>query len=463
MRQKKRKKKIMLISTLATAALIIGGLTFAWYTSRDSVTNTFKTSGNLKTVVVENFTPPTNWQPGVTTDKVVQITNTGTIDAYTRVRLDEVLTYYKKGDALALNGTNTVSDYSETAVPYVQVDAEAIEKTVETWNAAHESSDDGTYVQLTAKQLTDDYGVPESVASNLVIYMKTAKADSTDADGKEVENGNNYEFIGYYDTGLVEKGSSNTVDETTTNKKICYELNIVPTIHDTESVADGVTTSATKTDITHTKSITLDCSIYKATKVVVDKNNSTKSEENISTYIELEFNTAGTSNQSDWYYLDGYYYYRGILPSGQSTTPLLKAVRMRDDVGNDVINATYELTVVSDSTQAVEEAFEGTWGLNSTNYSTIITNLASNPTTASNIARPTTKSSCEYDKENKLELACSNDLNGLIGASRTHDATVVAGARQTASESGTEAASVSSNNGENNEDNSTEGSSTDAS
>jgi alternate signal-mediated exported protein len=478
---KKRKKKVMLIATLSTAAIIVGGLTFAWYTSRDSVTNTFKTSGSLKTVVVENFTPPTNWQPGVTTDKVVQVTNTGTIDAYTRVKLDEVLTYYEKTGELALDGSSTVADYvgDKMTYPYIRVDAEAIEKTVKDWNDAvaeankttttatsdltqsggttgttsegtdnddtasstestAESTDNNNkYVKLTADELKT-LGL-ENYSSNLVIYRKASTAYSKNSSGEVVENGINYEYLGYYDTGYVE---SNVSDEETGKKKICYELNItVPNLTDTQS-SDGSYNQLTNID--HVASTKISCSLSKANLVTISTNSETddpNKNKNISDFIELEFNTEGASGESDWYYDNGYYYYRGILASGQSTSPLLKAVRFKEDVGNGMTNLTYNLTVVSDSTQATKEAFNAQWSndlteentekdITATTFETIITNLAKGGgIVASNIIGE----NCAYSTSNKTACSANADLAELISSSRTHDGedTNVTGARST--------------------------------
>ncbi len=428
---KKRKKKIMLISTLATAALIIGGLTFAWYTSKDSVTNTFKTSGNLKTVVVENFTPPTNWQPGVTTDKVVQVTNTGTVDAYTRVRLDEVLTYYKKKSDTPVLLSDSVPDSKKT---YVKVDAEAIEKTVTNWNA-DEANKDQQYLPIS------DVFPDASVPSGAVIYVKKSLANSKDSDTHVVEHGNNYDFIGYYDTGEVTKDVEGSDGN---DKKICYELSIVPTITDTQSPSDG--SANAETDIEHTLSVELECGIYEAEEVVVP-NDSTE----ISKYIELEFNTKGASSESDWYFCDGWYYYRGVLASGQSTSALLKAVRFKENAPNDIINATYDLTVVSESTQAVKEAFE-TWAPEATaaaadedadtattattpkfSYETIITNLTAENTKShpTNIAT-TSKSKCAYSTIADNNAVCSDNLADMLKGYRTHETdSAVTNARKT--------------------------------
>jgi alternate signal-mediated exported protein len=262
---KKKKKRLMLIATLGTAAIIIGGLTFAWYTSKDSVTNTFKATGNLKTVVVENFTPPTNWQPGVTTDKVVQVTNTGTVDAYTRVQLVHNLSYSAKVKA-SDDATNVINGYSvipltgysyetgtktitgaqklETEVKLAKtttegaqtafvVNSTAIEETVKNYNNATENADRPYYAistdtsgNLVVNKIVYTDGVkslatidkePEWLApltgklvvpSNVTLYVRPASGTSTlvddengDATDQIVESGWNYEFLGYATNG----------------------------------------------------------------------------------------------------------------------------------------------------------------------------------------------------------------------------------------------------------------------
>jgi alternate signal-mediated exported protein len=407
---KKKKKKMMLVATLATAAVIVGGLTFAWYTSQDSVTNTFQTAGNLKTVVVENFTPPTNWQPGVTTDKVVQVTNTGTVDAYTRVRLDEILQYYAK------KGTETdVKSASTNDFAYFTVDAEAIEKTVTAWNndTANEKQ---KYVLLQDSDL-------KALAAGLdtkkvVIYVKQSTANSKETDSYVTETGVNYDFIGYYDTGKTIDNENNVLNSTASGKKLAYELNIKPTIVDNQTVKTDATSG--KTSITHDyTSSTLAVTLYDAELKVIKNNSSTKDEENISTYIQLEFNP-----ESNWYFSDGYYYYQKVLASGGSTTPLLKAVRFKDDVGNEIANAVYQLTVISDSTQAVEDAATATWNLGTGNIAKFATIFGSSATTNIVASNPASDKACKYSKNNGT--VCSDDpaLVAVIGSDRKHDDTL---------------------------------------
>jgi alternate signal-mediated exported protein len=492
---KKKKKRAMLIATLGTAALIVGGLTFAWYSSRDSVTNTFKTSGNLKTVVVENFTPPTNWQPGVTTDKVVQVTNTGTIDAYTRVRFDEILTYYKdtgekvqipnkvveeeseessgtgsSGSAESETEATTLSAYSATAVPYVEVDADAIDRTVDTWNSDenHNAWSNGGYVKLVATNFTGDDDASKALASlaatvpdGATIYVKRTFNGSQDSDKQLTENGYNYEFLGYYDTGYVVSSTNTTNSGTaatgTSAERVCYEMIINPTFTDSQKVT---TDSDTNNVVTHDYIPTaLACYVKKATKETVTG-------PDIQKYVELEFNTNGKTNasiaskpvyQSDWYFNNGWYYYRGTIESGQSTTPLLNAVRFKDSV-TDVINATYELTVISESTQATENAFTDMWSSSlskdtntygATNWATIITELPTKKADLPSGFVPTNialgadvTQDCEYSSVAANNSVCIDEtgktisycMNAVRGQNATY-ANDVSTARKTVTES----------------------------
>ncbi len=334
----KKKKKRLLISTLAVAGVIVGGLTFAWYTSQDSATNTFTTSGSLKTVVVENFTPPTNWQPGTTTDKVVQVTNTGTVDAYVRVQLSELLTYYKK-DSTSTN-LSDIGDVSTTT--YAEVDADAIEATINNWNG--NNTDQYTAISdITTGigKIISDSGYTLATANNgeytgsgVYLYVKESTGTSKDSDGKTTETGENVSFIGYY---VDEYGNAYELDIDTDNLTYTY----------TSAVGQD-----NKTVYTAAYGGTITLGLYGVTEVVVD-------DSSISDYVEIEFYDKDDNEdglQSDWYYLDGYFYYNAVLASGASTTPLIKSVTLKDTVGDDVINATYVLTVNNDSTQAVDEA-----------------------------------------------------------------------------------------------------------
>ena len=80
----KSKKRKLLVATLALAALIVGGSTFAWFTSKDEVTNRLSATANYGVSIAEDFQPPENWIPGQTIEKNVSVTNTGNVDAFVR-------------------------------------------------------------------------------------------------------------------------------------------------------------------------------------------------------------------------------------------------------------------------------------------------------------------------------------------------------------------------------------------
>ena len=84
----KKKNKKSLVALLFVAILGVVGGTFAYFTSTDTFTNTFKTKP-YKMEVTETFESPNDWTPGTTTDKTVIATNKGDVDAAVRVSYTE--------------------------------------------------------------------------------------------------------------------------------------------------------------------------------------------------------------------------------------------------------------------------------------------------------------------------------------------------------------------------------------
>jgi alternate signal-mediated exported protein len=386
---KKRKKKVMLIATLSTAAVIVGGLTFAWYTSRDEVTNTFKSAGNLRTVVVENFNPPTNWQPGVTTDKVVQVTNTGTLDAYTRVTLTPTLAFDYKGKAVDYTSSLTLSKLAENAVDgttgYTTVDANAIDDAVANWNKDTSNTDkfvlwNGTSASLTSSEVTAvtdktaaeyaplkamlDDKLSNNLTSNVTLYVKASQGDSKDTDDETVETGYNYEILGYVKSG----------DD-------YFEIQVVPT--DVSYTNDAATNGYSL--VTSTLESELKIQVFEATHKVYSytTDEGKKAIDDIIT-INLNKDIVGTVDSHPasplWIERVGddgniLYYYNTVLESGESTKALVNSVTFNKDykgypvTGSDntvtyaeINNLVYNLNVEALSTQATVEAAVDTFG-----------------------------------------------------------------------------------------------------
>ena len=111
--KKRKQKKAVLICTLATAAVIVGGMTFAWFSSQDEVTNRLSARADYSVSISEDFTPPENWIPGQEIEKNVYVTNTGNVDAFARVWLEGEFNIVKEGDGIAATDTYTISEITD--------------------------------------------------------------------------------------------------------------------------------------------------------------------------------------------------------------------------------------------------------------------------------------------------------------------------------------------------------------
>ncbi len=114
--KKRKQKKAVLICTLATAAVIVGGMTFAWYTSKDQVTNRLSAAGKYGTSIVEDFQSPEDWIPGQEINKDVSVVNTGTVDALVRMYFSGRMTVLKETSATDKVDATTFAKANATAV-----------------------------------------------------------------------------------------------------------------------------------------------------------------------------------------------------------------------------------------------------------------------------------------------------------------------------------------------------------
>lgn len=91
-KKKTAKEKRVLIASLVVAAIMIGGSTFAWFSSKDEVTNRLSANADYNVSIVESFEPPANWIPGQIVNKDVYAVNTGNIPAFVKEELSGKLT-----------------------------------------------------------------------------------------------------------------------------------------------------------------------------------------------------------------------------------------------------------------------------------------------------------------------------------------------------------------------------------
>ena len=142
-KNQKSKERKLLVATLALAALIVGGSTFAWFTSTDLVTNKLSSTGGLKVVATESFDRPDNWTPGVTVKKEVGALNAGNIDAFVRLSLP--------------NTQATVTRLSDGAtVNFNAINAEALKDAKEITRDEAIALQAGAYLVFSKNALVDD-------------------------------------------------------------------------------------------------------------------------------------------------------------------------------------------------------------------------------------------------------------------------------------------------------------------
>ena len=85
--------------------------TFAWFSSKDEVTNRLSASAAYDVSIAEDFQPPEDWIPGQTINKDVSAVNTGNVDAFVRMWLEGEMSIFNRtsqNDSVAiLTGTST--------------------------------------------------------------------------------------------------------------------------------------------------------------------------------------------------------------------------------------------------------------------------------------------------------------------------------------------------------------------
>ena len=81
-------KLVILVLALTTLLLGLVGVTFSYFQSTGEIVNEFQ-AGEYSTSAEETFVSPSNWLPGDTTEKLLNITNEGNVDMAVRVSYTE--------------------------------------------------------------------------------------------------------------------------------------------------------------------------------------------------------------------------------------------------------------------------------------------------------------------------------------------------------------------------------------
>ena len=119
-KKKSAKEKRILVASIIVAATIVAGSTFAWFTSKDEVTNRLSASAKYDVSIAEDFQPPEEWVPGQTINKDVSAVNTGNVDAFVRMWLEGEMSVMNK---VALNNSTAVPATVSEGLGFTATDA----------------------------------------------------------------------------------------------------------------------------------------------------------------------------------------------------------------------------------------------------------------------------------------------------------------------------------------------------
>ena len=223
MASKSKKRRRVLGASCILAALIIAGSSFAWFTSKDEVTNRLTANADYGVSIVESFVPPKNWLPGQEINKDVYAVNTGNVDAYVKEKITGILnyTYEQVIDTLAPDCVQLTPDRiaaidgatTEEAGGYLAWTDAMVTTTTYTVDGAKvalEDYDDGDY-----KYKVGEYYAKELNEGDNTLYTRSGEPGSyTYTDSGVVLN--KATATNKYPTGSVNSARENTVPNTDT-------------------------------------------------------------------------------------------------------------------------------------------------------------------------------------------------------------------------------------------------------
>lgn len=163
-----RMKPMLVFVTILSFSFFLG--TFAWFTSSDSITNSFSGSASLVAEIDEVYAPNTQWKPGESTKKEVRVENTGDVDAFVRVSLYEFLLLFKV-DSKDKSGNGNLKTVDTIVTPVVDA------VNTSTWDEAAKNS--GTYSWFDKNYVADTAIVPDiKEPTQAYQYQDVAREDT---------------------------------------------------------------------------------------------------------------------------------------------------------------------------------------------------------------------------------------------------------------------------------------------
>lgn len=359
----KKNRRSILIASCVMAALIVGGSTFAWFTSKDEVVNKISATSNYNVVAVEDFTPPNNWTPGQTVDKDVRVTNTGNVDAFVRASIS--------GDLVLTRMTNSAAASEGTLKKAIELSTAAVNPNNPDISA--KSKD-----QVRAKQAGSRLVYSADTNYGAAVYNKTELEGS----GVTLSTNDNNTFVtvdtapnandfkptttGYYifarSTTEEEQGIAGFVskivydgyyfvdDETDADNDKYYDIEVTADANDPYKI----TAKLRQKETVLIDDNTLKYTVSTDKKTLTAKyNGGTTDTDTDDIVIDIALD-----NVNEWTAADGVktYYYNKILKAGQTTNDFVTSVTLNNKVKKDAFLAMdYNLKVTVDSVQVTDD------------------------------------------------------------------------------------------------------------
>lgn len=403
-KKKSAREKRVLVASLLVAAVMIGGSTFAWFTSKDEVTNRLTASADYGVSIVEDFTPPEEWLPGQKINKDVSAVNTGNVDAYVRLAILNDLKLNVKGAGVAVEANaDAMPALPATEKAFAELNftpadgSDATGNTNATLRKPNEVTTlqaggtlvwtpDGAVMPTDAQNVSAGDDVTNNAAdyeeihqfkpnkTGLYLFRRTVYEGT---DSKTVKySGYFYDLAAdkYYaletEPGTIyakgtfttyEEGETGAPENPTEILKSVSGIKLATTKEDTvqnidtdkviginwySSAMDAATATATTAEANDAKWIQLTYEAVPGNPVKLNIELASNWAENW-TYVQTN-NAPKVDDKNDF----GYFYYNNIIKAGYTTPKLIESVTLDSTVTQDAYNdLVYDLTVALDSVQ----------------------------------------------------------------------------------------------------------------
>lgn len=334
------REKRVLIGSMALAAVIGAGSTFAWFTSQDEVTNRLSARADYGVSITETFTPPSDWVPGQVVNKDVYTVNTGNVAAFVKAEVKNSLNIKKEASATAapsadstnyveLNNDKVISLQAGAVIAYSPVADEIGNSTVDIAGGDKNFTPTETGIYIFRREITPASGTTAATYEYAGYYFVKGATAAENKFFKIEISGFNGDFIDPA-TGVVKKDEASLAAAATAlGTSVKYK-----------TFTESVVTPEIKLDSTNNR-------------LVATYAGGEGTDDDVVIYINLANIGDGTA-ANKWQADETNFYYTSILAPGNTSAMLIDSVELSEDTKNGAyMNFDYDLTIAMNSAQAV--------------------------------------------------------------------------------------------------------------